>query len=145
LSKTRRLLLSLSKILLLVAIVYSFFLPLKSGTILFYLGLILTLVGLAGAYLIILNWVKAPLEELIKIGFYRYSRHPMYIFDSVFLLGISLVTASWLFFIFTLVYMIGCIISANIEEKGCIKQYGKSYREYMKKTPKWIGLPKTSS
>jgi len=30
-----------------------------------------------------------------------------------------------------------------VEESECIKKYGTDYTEYMKKTPKWIGIPKS--
>jgi protein-S-isoprenylcysteine O-methyltransferase Ste14 len=142
---TGRLVLSSSKLLILVGIVYSFFLPLKFNTILFYPGLIMTLIGLAGAYMVILNWVIAPVEGIIEIGLYRFSRNPMYVFDIIFLLGISLVSASWFFFIFVVVYTIGCMISVNIEEKGLRIQVGEAFSEYMKNTPRWIGLPKKRS
>lgn len=28
------------------------------------------------------------------------------------------------------------------EESHCLKKYGKSYQDYIDKTPRWIGLPK---
>jgi len=28
------------------------------------------------------------------------------------------------------------------EERFCLKQYGDTYREYMNKTPRWLGIPK---
>jgi len=31
-----------------------------------------------------------------------------------------------------------------LEEQGCLDHYGDSYREYMKRTPRWIGMPRTS-
>jgi len=31
-----------------------------------------------------------------------------------------------------------------LEEQGCLDHYGDSYREYMKRTRRWIGMPRTS-
>ena len=30
----------------------------------------------------------------------------------------------------------------NAEERHCLKVYGNAYREYMDRTPRWIGIPK---
>jgi len=31
----------------------------------------------------------------------------------------------------------------SLEEQGCIEHHGDAYREYMKRTPRWIGIPKS--
>jgi protein-S-isoprenylcysteine O-methyltransferase Ste14 len=32
----------------------------------------------------------------------------------------------------------------SIEESECTKKYGTDYIEYMKRTPKWLGIPKSA-
>jgi protein-S-isoprenylcysteine O-methyltransferase Ste14 len=32
---------------------------------------------------------------------------------------------------------------AIAEERWCLEKYGDAYREYMNRTPRWIGLPKS--
>jgi len=43
-------------------------------------------------------------------------------------------------------YSIILIILMNIlaipEERFCLEKYGDAYREYMNRTPRWIGIPK---
>jgi len=35
------------------------------------------------------------------------------------------------------------LIYAGSEERMCLEKYGDVYREYMEKTPRWLGLPKS--
>jgi len=132
-----------SKLLLIPALVYSIFLPLKLGTIWFYIGLPITLIGLITYTMVLINWATTPLNEPISRGLYRYSRHPMYVTIFVFFLGLGIATASWLFLLFFIIFVVGCFAFTNVEEQGCLKKYGNSYREYMNKTPRWIGIPKS--
>jgi protein-S-isoprenylcysteine O-methyltransferase Ste14 len=32
---------------------------------------------------------------------------------------------------------------APLEEQSCLEKYGDAYREYMDRTPKYIGIPKS--
>jgi protein-S-isoprenylcysteine O-methyltransferase Ste14 len=34
-------------------------------------------------------------------------------------------------------------IKVGAEERWCLEKYGDAYQEYMNKTPKWIGIPKS--
>jgi len=34
-------------------------------------------------------------------------------------------------------------ILIDAEERWCLDKYGDAYREYMDRTPKWIGIPKS--
>jgi protein-S-isoprenylcysteine O-methyltransferase Ste14 len=142
LSKLKKLFLYSSKIIYIPAFVYSIFLPLKLGTLWFYIGLPITLVGFVGGILVIANWGASPRGKPVTTGLYRYSRHPMYITAFVFFLGVSIATASWVFLLFTVLLIAASFYYASIEERSCLAQYGQPYREYMNKTPKYLGLPK---
>ena len=141
-SKAERITLCSSKIIYIPAFIYSIFLPLKLGTVWFYVGLPITLIGFITGIIVLVNWASSPLGEPVVRGLYRYSRHPMYVTTFVFLLGISIATASWVFLLFTILLTAACVYFATAEEGGCLKQYGNTYREYMNKTPRWIGIPK---
>ncbi|HEY92264.1 MAG TPA: DUF1295 domain-containing protein [Dehalococcoidia bacterium] len=132
-----------SKLLLFPAMVYSIFLQMKLGTAWFYVGLPITLIGLIAYTIVLVNWATTPLSNHVSRGLYRYSRHPMYVTMFVFLLGLGIVTASWVLFLLFIVFVVGCVVFVNVEEQSCLDKWGDAYREYMDRTPKWIGIPKS--
>ena len=132
-----------SKLLLFPAMVYSIFLQMKLGTAWFYVGLPITLIGLIAYTIVLVNWATTPLSNHVSRGLYRYSRHPMYVTMFVFFLGMGIVTASWVLLLLFIVFVVGCVVFVNVEEQSCLQKYGDSYREYMNRTPRWIGLPKS--
>jgi protein-S-isoprenylcysteine O-methyltransferase Ste14 len=142
LSKSGKIIFNVAFIILFCSVIYSIFLPLKLGTMWFYVGLPVTLVGLVILTIVMFNFSTTPWGKPITKGFYRYSRHPMYITTTIFLLGVGIVTASWLFLLLSLVFTILNAFRAINEERFCLKQFGDSYREYMKRTSRWIGIPK---
>jgi len=142
LSKTKMSFCLFSKFIFFAAVIYSVFLPLKLATILFYTGLPITLIGLATLSYVMINWVNTPPDTPVTKGLYRYSRHPMYITEVLFLLGVSIASASWIFLLFPIIIAAGAAYFIKMEEAFCLGHYGAAYREYMNKTPRWIGIPK---
>jgi protein-S-isoprenylcysteine O-methyltransferase Ste14 len=144
-SKTTLLVASLSKIIYFPAVIYSIFLPLQLRTIWFYVGLPITLLGLVGTILVLVDWVNTPASEPVTRGIYRYSRHPMYVTEAIIFLGVSIISASWVFLLITFIFAVGVTrpYSVKVEEAECLGHYGTAYREYMKRTPRWIGIPKS--
>jgi protein-S-isoprenylcysteine O-methyltransferase Ste14 len=123
--------------------IYSIFLPLKLGTMWFYIGLPISIVGLIGFTLVIVTFATTPIASLpLTTGLYRYSRHPMYVSQLVMFAGVSIASASWLFLLLTIGYTILSFVGAIPEEQSCLERYGDAYREYMGRTPRWIGMPK---
>jgi len=142
LSTTQRVIPGFTKMLVFLILIYSIFLPLKLGTAWFYIGLPITLLGLVTRAIVLVNWATTPPNEPITRGLYRYSRHPMYISDYLFHIGLGIATASWILLLFSILWSATGFILANPEELGCLKKYGDSYRQYMNMTPRWIGMPK---
>jgi protein-S-isoprenylcysteine O-methyltransferase Ste14 len=142
LPKRDRTLLISSKMIYVPAAIYSIFLPLKLGTLWFDIGLPIALAGFIGGVLVIVNWGISPRDEPVTKGLYRYSRHPMYVVSLVFFLGVSVATASWVFLLFTAFLMGASFYYAPVEEDACLAAYGETYREYMNRTPKFLGLPR---
>jgi len=127
-----------------LAFIYSVFLPLKLGTIWFYIGLPIALVGLITFTMVIVTFATTPVDTgPLTTGLYRYSRHPMYVTQALMFIGVSIACASWLFLLFTVVYTILPIMSVGYEEQSCLNKYGDAYREYMDRTPRWLGMPKS--
>ncbi len=113
-----------SKIIMLSVFIYSIFLPLQLGIIWFSIGLPIYL-----------------LEPVTK-GLYRYSRHPMYVTLQLIFIGTGIASASWLFLLLSIILIITHFYNAIPEERECLEVYGNAYREYMNRTPRWVGIPK---
>ena len=126
----------------LLAMAYSVFLPLQPGTIWFYSGFSLFIIGLIIMAIATFNFINTPVDLLITKGFYQFSRHPMYLATFFICLGTGIAALSWLFILISLI-MIYCFHQeALIEERYCLKNYS-NYREYMNRVPRWLGIPKT--
>ena len=121
--------------------IFSIFLPLKLGTAWFYAGLALCVIGVIIWTVAIVNIVKVPLGEPWESGLYRYSRHPMFIAESLILIGTGIASASWIFLLFAVVSIALSATLVLAEERSCLEKYGDSYRAYLNKTPRWMGIP----
>ena len=143
LSKTKLSFCLFSKFIYFAAVIYSVFLPLKLGTIWFYVGLPITLIGLVGNMITVVNWVNTPAGKPVTTGLYRFSRHPIYLTEVLLLLGVSVASGSWVFLLFPIIIGVGAVYFIKIEEAQCIGHYGNAYREYMNRTPRWMGIPKS--
>lgn len=133
----------LSMILLIMAFIISIILPLKLKIIWFYIGLLIFLFGLIIDLSTLYTFSKAKPEGPFTTGPYRYSRHPVYFGFFLMYISISLMTLSWIFLIITIIFGIHFIIVAPAEERYCLQKYGREYKDYMKKTPRYIGLSKS--
>lgn len=76
-------------------------------------------------------------------GIYRISRNPSYLGGFLIFIGIGIASASWLFLLLIAIFIILQHILIGAEERWCLEKYGDAYREYMNRTPKWIGTPKS--
>jgi len=123
--------------------IYSIFLPLQLGTAWFYVGLALCVLGTVTWIIAIVNIVGIPLGEPWNKGLYRYSRHPMYLGLFLTLIGAGIASASWIFLLFSIVCIILSAILVSAEERFCLEKFGNPYREYINRTPRWIGIPKS--
>jgi protein-S-isoprenylcysteine O-methyltransferase Ste14 len=60
-------------------------------------------------------------------------------------LGVSIAAVSWLFLLVTVVTFSLLLYQVRKEESYCCVKFGNAYREYMLRTPRWIGIPKIGS
>jgi len=131
-------------VLFLILQILPVFLPLKLNTIWFYAGLVFYIVGMTMGFLAIYAFATTPVDKPVIKGIFRYSRNPMYLGGFILVIGISLVSISWIYFLIALIWMIIThFMEIPVEESECTKKYGTDYIEYMKKTPKWLGIPKS--
>ena len=125
------------------SVIYSFFLPLKLGTAWLYLGLIVYLFGMIFTIVAGTNLMNTPLDRPATEGLYRISRNPIYLGTYLIFIGIGIAGASWLFLLLIAIFIVLQDVLIAAEERWCLEKYGDAYREYMDKTPKWIGIPKS--
>jgi protein-S-isoprenylcysteine O-methyltransferase Ste14 len=144
-NETEKRLFAFSRVVMFLPIIYSIFLPLRLGTTWFYVGLPIALVGLIMLLTVWVSFATTPVgDEPITTGLYRYSRHPMYLTSFLMDIGISIACASWLFLLLAIASMLFSHVRfAGFEEQSCLEKYGDAYREYMKRTPRYIGIPKS--
>ena len=50
---------------------------------------------------------------------------------------------SWVFLLLSVVIMVLMGSQVVAEERGCLEIHGDEYQEYMNRTPRWIGIPKS--
>jgi protein-S-isoprenylcysteine O-methyltransferase Ste14 len=124
--------------------VYSIFLPLATGTVWFYAGLFIYLLGFAFLILTMRIFTTTSEDKPNTTGVYRISRHPWYIGMFTIYIGMGVASASWVFLLLALIWLApirNCLMI--VEERECVERFGNAYKEYMNKTPRWIGLPKS--
>jgi protein-S-isoprenylcysteine O-methyltransferase Ste14 len=103
----------------------------------------LYLIGIIIGFLAIYRFAVTPIDKPVIMGIFHYSRNPMYLGGFIFFIGIGLVCVSLIYLLITLIWgVLLHVIDIPIEESECVKKYGKDYMEYMKRTPRWIGIPK---
>jgi protein-S-isoprenylcysteine O-methyltransferase Ste14 len=129
----------------LLATIYSIFLPLQLGTLWFYIGLPVFLVGLVILTVATVNFATAPVEKPATKGAYYFSRHPLYLSMIVIYIGTGIASASWVFILLGIANILWIRTEAVVEERYCLERYNRDYREYMNKTPRWIGIPKSEA
>jgi protein-S-isoprenylcysteine O-methyltransferase Ste14 len=124
-------------------LIISIFVPINIGTWWFYAGLIIYLLGLVMVLLFSISFATAPLEEPMSKGVFAISRHPSYFGFFLGLVGIGIACASWVFLLCALVWIVSWHFGVVEEERILLEKYGDAYREYMNRTPRWIGMPKS--
>ena len=130
-------------LLALAAIVYSIFLPLRLGTVWFYVGLPICFLALLMNLVTAVSFATTPLDELVTKGTYRVSRNPTFFGTFLMNVGIGIACGSWIYLLYAVVFIILMHIGVAPEERFLLERYGNAYREYMNKTPRWIGIPKS--
>ena len=144
LSKREHRVFVLSKVVLILAFLYSIFLPLRLGTLWFYIGLPISLLGIAMYIIVSVNIANTPVDRPVTKGLYRYSRHPMYMASIPALVGVGIASASWLFLLLSVLFAVTHLMNGISEERLCLEAYNSVYQDYLDRTPRWIGIPKTS-
>jgi len=80
-----------------------------------------------------------PPKELVAVGFYRYTRNPMYVGVLLVIIGHFL----WFGFWYLLTYTVFIFFAFNTfvayyEEPTLRKKFGAAYEDYCQRVPRWI-------
>ena len=124
-------------------VAYSIFLPLRLGTVWFFAGFLIYLLGAIIMTIAMLDFFTTAVDKPVTKRVYSFSRNPMY-FGMFFIFGgTGIACVSWVFLLLTAVFMSLLHIGVVSEERFCLQKYGNAYREYMNNIPRWIGISKS--
>lgn len=116
------------------------FAPLKLGSPVFVVGVVLMVLGLLGLVKALFDFRSTPLDEPVTRGIYRVSRHPQIVMSSLVILGGCVAVGSW--------FAVALWAAARLlehwgivaEEEVCLKAYGEPYKGYLKRVPRYFIL-----
>ena len=134
---------NLSSLIILLPFAYSIFLPLKLDTIWFVIGLLIYFLAMFFVVTGLLNFATTPVNELVTRGVYSISRNPGYLGMFLVNVGIGIACLSWVFLLVAIAFFLLLRwYVVVVEEPFLVEKYAVTYREYMNRTPRWIGIPK---
>jgi len=143
-SRTRKIVFLITHALIMPATMfYSIFLPLKLETAWLYIGLPICFLAMIISFMAGVSFATTPLDDPVTRGIYRISRHPIYLGGFLINVGVGIACASWIFIVCALLWIICMGIGVIEEERFLLQKYGDAYQQYLKRTPRWIGIPKS--
>ena len=82
-------------------------------------------------------------HQLVTHGPYRWIRHPLYTFGTLFYLGLGLIAASWLIMLMACLAFFLLSLRTPKEEAQLLARFGDEYADYTESTGRY--LPKLST
>jgi protein-S-isoprenylcysteine O-methyltransferase Ste14 len=126
------------KVFSLACLILIIFTPLKIGSSVFIIGLIVYAIGLAGLVAAMLSFKDTPLDQPVTKGVYKISRHPQIVALFVIFLGICLAIGSWAALLMLVMSRLLQHFSILAEEEVCLQRYGEPYRLFMERVPRYF-------
>ncbi|NUM45932.1 MAG: isoprenylcysteine carboxylmethyltransferase family protein [Anaerolineales bacterium] len=77
-------------------------------------------------------------HQLITHGPYKWIRNPLYSFAALFFVSLAMVASSWFLLVGIVLALILLTLRLPKEEAGLIARFGDEYREYMKRTGRYL-------
>ncbi len=77
-------------------------------------------------------------HKLVTKGPYRWIRHPLYTFGTLFFISFALIVDSWFIAVMAVLAIILLSIRLPTEEALLIEKFGDEYRDYMKRTGRYL-------
>jgi protein-S-isoprenylcysteine O-methyltransferase Ste14 len=122
----------------------SLFVPITLGP-LFFIGLFIAIAGMLIGASALYSFAHSPGLTIGRI--HHYSRNPIYVGWTIYFSGLTLI--GWSESVWSLVFLLYLVATMPylhwtvlLEEKFLVEKYGGSYREYMNKTPRYLGRPR---
>jgi|LGOV01.1.fsa_nt_gb protein-S-isoprenylcysteine O-methyltransferase Ste14 len=137
-SKKQRIFYVMGRVSVLAYLVLTIFTPLKIGADIFILGIVLFVLGLVGFIIALSNFKNMPPNQPATKGLYKISRHPQIFMLFISSFGICIAIASWLALLILIISKLFGHFRTLAEEETCLEQYGDSYRNYMKRIPRYL-------
>ncbi|MFC1954030.1 methyltransferase family protein, partial [Chloroflexota bacterium] len=121
---------------------YAIFLTVDASTAWLWIGVVIFCIGTSLTAISMINFATTPHDKPVTKGLYRITRNPIQLSAIIMLVGIGIATVSWIIIAASLLLAVVSYPTFIIQERSCLEMYGISYQEYMRKTPRWIGIPK---
>ena len=128
----------ISMIIYFGSIIYSIFLPLPINSKNFIIGTIIFIITMTVYFIAVHNYATTPFNQPVTKGIYKISRNPIHFFSYIAWIGVGIAAGSWILIVCNLIMMINMHIGTLAEEKFCLEKYGDSYKNYMKKVPRYF-------
>lgn len=77
-------------------------------------------------------------HDLVTDGPYRWIRHPLYTFATVFWAGICLLAANWLLLVLLATGLLGVHLRTPLEEQRLVDEFGEDYLAYAERTGRYL-------
>ena len=119
-------------------IILFFLSPIASNVPTLATGIFFFIVGISIVISAMLSFSKAPIDEPVVAGLYKFSRNPQDVGISIVILSICIMTSTISLLILFLIIKILSHALTLSEENQCLLKYGKPYKEYMKKVPRYF-------
>jgi len=130
-SKREYTLSALGKPFSLVYIGLMIFSPIKAGTAVFWIGLILYIIGTLVMFIALFEYRATPVDEPVQIGIYKYSRNPQWAGLALIFYGAAIMTGNGL----AVLLLSGTLVLYHFrikgEERACLTAYGDPYQKYL--------------
>jgi protein-S-isoprenylcysteine O-methyltransferase Ste14 len=117
--------------------------------ILFAIGMVLVVIGFVIRLHSILTLkqyftysvAKVEGHRIVETGLYKFIRHPGYLGQLIFFMGISISISNWLSILAMMIPVtLGYLYRINVEERFMIEQLGKDYLNYQARTKRIIPM-----
>ncbi len=131
-------LLIFSSIMFFATLLVSIWIPLRTGTIFFYVGLGLFASLMFLSVIVSKDYVTAAKDKLITQGLYKFSRNPIYLVTHIMHVSIIFMTLSWILILLFIVQVLCVHFMILVEERYLEKEYGNDYIKYKQEVPRYI-------